>query len=206
MQDDNQQMMGAQSGVQPTDNPAMLDNVSGGTQQHNPSFTPMSDDNSSAMSSSPMMNQPMPAGPPEQAPMYQPPADHTHHYQPPANDNSQVQQQYTPAPPQDFTQQQHSQNNDDNQYSPDNNSVSNGSDLSALKRDAMRELEGLLDQIEGNPEQVFRTTMMLVQANDNPALLERALQAAKSIHDDKKRAEALLDVVSEINYFSQSQS
>ena len=45
--------------------------------------------------------------------------------------------------------------------------------------------------------------MMMIQANDNHNLLEKALAAAKMIEDDKIRAQAMLDIVNEINYFSQ---
>jgi len=45
--------------------------------------------------------------------------------------------------------------------------------------------------------------MMMIQANDNHTLIEKALDAAKEIEDDKARAQAMLDIVNEINYFSQ---
>jgi hypothetical protein len=45
--------------------------------------------------------------------------------------------------------------------------------------------------------------MMLIQASDNQALLKDAFEAAKQIGDDKIRAQALLDVINEINYFTQ---
>jgi hypothetical protein len=45
--------------------------------------------------------------------------------------------------------------------------------------------------------------MMLIQASDNQDLLREAFQAAKEITDEKARAQALLDVVNEINYFTQ---
>jgi hypothetical protein len=44
--------------------------------------------------------------------------------------------------------------------------------------------------------------MMMIQASDNKALLPQAFQAAKDIKDEKKRAQALLDIVNEINYFT----
>jgi hypothetical protein len=45
--------------------------------------------------------------------------------------------------------------------------------------------------------------MMLIQATDNPALVKEAYEAANQITDEKTRAQALLDVVNEINYFTQ---
>jgi len=47
---------------------------------------------------------------------------------------------------------------------------------------------------------------MLIQSTDNSMLLPDAYAAAQSIPDDKSRAQALLDVVNEINYFTQQQS
>ncbi len=78
--------------------------------------------------------------------------------------------------------------------------------LAGMKQEAMSHLEPLVDHINGSPEETFKTTMMMIQANDNHTLLDKALEAAKSIEDDKARAEALLDIINEINYFSQAQA
>lgn len=75
--------------------------------------------------------------------------------------------------------------------------------LADLKREALEHLEPLADHIDGTPEETFRTTMMMIQANDNHLLLQKALDAAKKIDDDKARAQAMLDIINEINYFSQ---
>ncbi len=77
--------------------------------------------------------------------------------------------------------------------------------LADMKQQALAHLEPLADQLDGTPEETFRTTMMMIQANDNHTLLEKALNAAKKIEDDKVRAQAMLDIVNEINYFSQQQ-
>ena len=45
--------------------------------------------------------------------------------------------------------------------------------------------------------------MMMIQASDNQDLLKDAYEAAQQIEDEKTRAQALLDVVNEINYFTQ---
>jgi hypothetical protein len=75
--------------------------------------------------------------------------------------------------------------------------------LAAIKQEALEHLEPLAEHIDGTPEETFRTTMMMIQANDNHMLLEKALDAAKKIEDDKTRAQAMLDIINEINYFSQ---
>lgn len=76
-------------------------------------------------------------------------------------------------------------------------------DLSELKRKALEALSPLVDELDQEPEEKFSTTMMLIQASDNKDLLPKAYEAAQAIADDKAKAQALLDVVNEINYFSQ---
>ena len=44
--------------------------------------------------------------------------------------------------------------------------------------------------------------MMLIQASDNASLIKRAYEAANQIEDEKLRAQALIDVINEINYFT----
>ena len=82
--------------------------------------------------------------------------------------------------------------------------VSGDEDLLDLKQKALQELSPLVDHLEQNPEEKFKTTMMMIQASDDQALLPAAYQAAQAITDEKAKAQALLDVVNEINYFTQS--
>ena len=77
-------------------------------------------------------------------------------------------------------------------------------DLLQIKQEAMNALSPLLDHLDQSPKDKFRTTMMMIQASDNDKLIPVAYEAAKSIEDEKERAQALLDVVNEINYFTQS--
>jgi hypothetical protein len=76
--------------------------------------------------------------------------------------------------------------------------------LAGMKQQALDHLEPLVDHLDQSPEESFKTTMMMIQANDNHTLLEKALEQAKKIEDDKLRANAMLDIINEINYFSQS--
>jgi hypothetical protein len=76
-------------------------------------------------------------------------------------------------------------------------------DLLELKQAALHELSPLVSHLEQSPEEKFRTTMMMIQASDDQSLLQAAFAAAKDIKDEKARAQALLDVVNEINYFTQ---
>lgn len=76
--------------------------------------------------------------------------------------------------------------------------------LSDMKKQALEHLEPLIAHLDQKPEEEFKTTMMMIQANDNHTLIEKALTAAKNIADDKERAQAMLDIINEINYFSQT--
>lgn len=78
-------------------------------------------------------------------------------------------------------------------------------DLLALKQQALQQLSPLVDHLDQTPEERFRTTMMMIQATDDYTKIREAYAAAEQIHDDKARAQALLDVVNEINYFTQQQ-
>ena len=75
-------------------------------------------------------------------------------------------------------------------------------DLFDLKQKALNDLGPLVDHLDQTPEEKFRTTMMLIQSTDNDSLIKDAYAAANAITDDKIRAQALLDVVNEINYFT----
>jgi len=82
-------------------------------------------------------------------------------------------------------------------------STSGSSDLLGLKEQALHNLQPLVSHLDQTPEEKFKTTMMLIQATDNSALVKEAYEAANQITDEKVRAQALLDVVNEINYFTQ---
>jgi len=79
-------------------------------------------------------------------------------------------------------------------------------DLLALKQDALNSLSPLVGQLDQSPEEKFRTTMMMIQASDDHSLLKVAYEAAQAIADEKERAQALLDVINEINYFTSHDS
>ncbi|MBX4197461.1 hypothetical protein KW801_02815 [Candidatus Saccharibacteria bacterium] len=78
--------------------------------------------------------------------------------------------------------------------------------LVSLKEQALNSLAPLVGHLDQTPEEKFKTTMMLIQASDNSSLVKEAYEAANQIADEKARAQALLDVVNEINYFTQKDS
>lgn len=85
---------------------------------------------------------------------------------------------------------------------PDKPAPSSDVDLLSIKQNALQQLKPLVGHLEQTPEERFRTTMMMIQASDDQSLIPQAYEAANSISDEKTRAQALLDVINEINYFS----
>jgi hypothetical protein len=74
-----------------------------------------------------------------------------------------------------------------------------------IRRDALQQLTPIVSHLDQTPEERFRTVMMMLQATDDQNLVKDAYDAANKIPDEKARAQALLDVVNEINYFTQNQ-
>lgn len=89
---------------------------------------------------------------------------------------------------------------------PKNTSSETADDLLTLKQQALNELTPLVGHLDQTPEERFRTTMMMIQSADNQSLIKDAYAAAQRIEDAKVRAQALLDVVNEINYFTQKKN
>jgi hypothetical protein len=110
-----------------------------------------------------------------------------------------VDHHMTPAYPADDTQAPLQQSDvpmaDDASHPEDH-------ELLAIKQDALNALSPLVGNLEQSPEEKFRTTMMLIQASDDRSLVRVAYEAAQAIEDEKSRAQALLDVINEINYFT----
>jgi hypothetical protein len=89
----------------------------------------------------------------------------------------------------------------------DNNSTPpSNDDLLNMKQEALQHLTPLVSHLDQAPEEKFRTVMMMIQASDDHSKLNEAFEIAKQITDDKTRAQALLDVINEINYFTQQHS
>lgn len=76
-------------------------------------------------------------------------------------------------------------------------------DLIDLKQQALSQLTPIVGHLDQTPEEKFRTLMMMIQATDDQSMLKEAYDTAQKITDEKTKAQALLDVVNEINYFTQ---
>jgi hypothetical protein len=79
------------------------------------------------------------------------------------------------------------------------------SDLDAIKQDALTELRPLVDKLDVSPEEKFDTYLLLLRSTDDKALIAPAHEAARNIADEARRAQALLDIIKEIDYLSGAQ-
>ena len=77
-----------------------------------------------------------------------------------------------------------------------------GGDLESIKKNALSELRPLVDKLDVAPEEKFDTYLLLLRSTDDKALIGPAHEAARSIIDETRRAQALLDVIKEIDYLS----
>jgi hypothetical protein len=80
---------------------------------------------------------------------------------------------------------------------------SDANELLDIKQQALGQLSPLVGHLDQTPEEKFRTTMMMIQASDDQSLVRSAYESAQAITDEKARAQALLDIINEINYFTQ---
>lgn len=78
-------------------------------------------------------------------------------------------------------------------------------DLETIKKDALSELRPLVDKLNVAPEEKFDTYLLLLRSTDDQALIGPAHEAAKAIADEARRAQALLDIIKEIDYLSHPQ-
>lgn len=155
-----------------------------------------SDNTATTQASSPNIDDLLPATTPDDS---TPPAPSLNVPEPsepssPAQDQAQNQTLDEPQdqPTQDMPEP--SQSTDDNDSGSD--------ELLNIKQQALQQLSPLVNELEQTPEERFRTTMMMIQASDNQDLIKSAYDAAEQISDKKEKAQALLDVVNEINYFT----
>ena len=74
-------------------------------------------------------------------------------------------------------------------------------DLSSVKRDALNELRPLVDKLDLPAEEKFDTLLLLIRSTDDKSLVASAHEAARKIEDETRRANALLDIVKEIDFF-----
>lgn len=77
--------------------------------------------------------------------------------------------------------------------------------LESIKNEALNELRPLVDKLNVSPEEKFDTYLLLIRSTDDTSLIGPAHDAASAISDEARRAQALLDVIKEIDYLSNPQ-
>lgn len=75
-------------------------------------------------------------------------------------------------------------------------------DLESIKQEALGELRPLVDKLDVSPEEKFDTYLLLLRSTDDRELIAPAHEAAKAITDEARRAQALLDIIKEIDFLS----
>lgn len=76
------------------------------------------------------------------------------------------------------------------------------SELDDIKKTALEELRPLVDKLDLPADEKFDTLLLIIRSTDDKSLVNAAHEAARAITDETKRAQALLDVIKEIDYFS----
>jgi|JI10StandDraft_1071094.scaffolds.fasta_scaffold02355_4 hypothetical protein len=74
--------------------------------------------------------------------------------------------------------------------------------LDSIKKDALEQLRPLVDKLDLEPDEKFDTLLLIIRSTDDKSLVSQAYESAKLIQDEAKRAEAMLDIIKEIDYFN----
>lgn len=81
-------------------------------------------------------------------------------------------------------------------------SQTNNNDLETIKKDALKELRPLVEKLELSAEEKFDIYLLLLRSTDDTTLIAPAHATAQQIEDESKRAQALLDIIKEIDFLS----
>lgn len=77
-------------------------------------------------------------------------------------------------------------------------------DLQEIKREAVTELRPLVDKLDLTPADKFDVLLLLVRTTNDSSLIAKAHETARQIPDESRRAQALLSIIQEVDYFSQN--
>lgn len=75
-------------------------------------------------------------------------------------------------------------------------------ELEAIKKEALAELKPLVDKLELPPEEKFDILLLIIRSTDDEELVNKAHATATEIADETRKAQALLDIIKEVDYFS----
>lgn len=74
--------------------------------------------------------------------------------------------------------------------------------LEPIKNQVLNELRPIVGKLELPADEKFETYLLLIRSSDDKTLVEPAYQTALQIEDETKRAQALLDIIKEIEFLS----
>jgi|GEM_PF-5526620 len=78
-------------------------------------------------------------------------------------------------------------------------------ELDGVKKSALEQLRPLIEKLDLEPADKFDKYLMMLRASDDPELIKPAFEAAQGIEGEKEKAQALLDIINEINYITTNQ-
>ena len=76
--------------------------------------------------------------------------------------------------------------------------------LDNIKGEALSELRPLVNKLNLAPADKFNILLLMIRSSDDPSLVPEAHEVAKTIPDEARRAQALLDIIKEIDFFDQN--
>ncbi len=85
-------------------------------------------------------------------------------------------------------------------------SSSSSNDIDDVKKSALEQLRPLIETLDLEPADKFDKYLMMLRASDDQTLIKPAFDAAQGITNEKEKAQALLDIINEINYITANQS
>lgn len=74
--------------------------------------------------------------------------------------------------------------------------------LETIKKEALEELKPLVDKLDLPPEEKFDILLLIIRSTDDEELVAKAHDTATQIADDGRKAQALLDIIKEVDYFA----
>lgn len=86
-----------------------------------------------------------------------------------------------------------------------NEGTGENGELDGVKKSALEQLRPLIEKLDLEPADKFDKYLMMLRASDDPALIKPAFDAAQGISGEKEKAQALLDIINEINYITANQ-
>lgn len=87
----------------------------------------------------------------------------------------------------------------------DTTATGDNSEIDGVKKSALEQLRPLIEKLDLEPADKFDKYLMMLRASDDPALIKPAFDAAQGIAGEKEKAQALLDIINEINYITANQ-